>query len=550
MTLQQLENLWHIGVSDKPKITSKRKQIGKFGIGKLASYAVARRATYLSKTAQGIHSVSMDFDAFARATDATGVATPVTLTLRRISDTNALMQSRAFQAASGVLATKPTAQDLEAMGSWTLVVLEDLKEKAQKLGTGRLRWVLETAMPLESDFALYLNGQRITSSKESYEKIVHFTLEQLDEERLRDLGAVTGETWTKIPKGVRSPSFPDGVTGEVFVTKQSLYAVGGKSEDLGRSHGFFVRVHNRLINEADPLFGARPLSFSTWYRFAAVVEASDLNKYVTASRDDVEQTDVKARLRELLIHLFNQARDAYEEQERTSDAENRRRREGVRDYVSTELVERPLADALVAGAASAVISGSGTGDPSTPGWRLVEPVDNLDELQALVEQLYAAERKERRYTFKYSPSGTLNSIARLDARTAIFIVNEDHELVQEFADKPESKRLLEAFIVAEALLEVYLHAADVAAEVVGDLLDRRDALLRSLAMDQSNSLRSLALGPVDKPVAYATRLMAEHGGATKESCHALRLCEKNREGAARVLLVSSVARRFPDAARV
>jgi hypothetical protein len=69
---------------------------------------------------------------------------------------------------------------------------------------------------------------------------------------------------------------------------------------------------------------------------------------------------------------------------------------------------------------------------------------------------------------------------------------EDHELVREFADNPNSKRLLEALIVAETLLEVYLHAADVEAEVVGDLLDRRDILLRSLAIDESYSLRSLA----------------------------------------------------------
>src|ERR1700730_6735586 len=47
MTVDELQDLWHIGVSEKPGITSARKQIGKFGIGKLASYAVARRATYI-----------------------------------------------------------------------------------------------------------------------------------------------------------------------------------------------------------------------------------------------------------------------------------------------------------------------------------------------------------------------------------------------------------------------------------------------------------------------------------------------------------------------
>jgi hypothetical protein len=369
-------------------------------------------------------------------------------------------------------------------------VLEDLKEKAQQLKTGRLRWVLETAMPLESDFTLYLNGQAVQSSKEQYNKRVSFKVGELESYRINDLGAVTGETWTVREGGLVPPSFPSGVFGDVFVTHESLYAQGGKSEDLGRSHGFFVRVHNRLINETDPLFGARPLSFTTWYRFAAIVEAGDLNKFVTASRDDVEQTEMKGKLRQLLLALFNQARDSYETLISEDEKKNKQRKEGSRDYVSTELVERPLADALVANA----IFGGGVTTAASSGikWRFVEPISDLSELQTLVEHLYAADRKDQSYLFKYSPAGTLSPLARLDVRTKTFIINEDHHLVREYADKPDSKRLLEAVIVGEALLEVYLHAAHVEPEIVDDLLDRRDTLLRSLALDRSYSLTALA----------------------------------------------------------
>jgi hypothetical protein len=487
MTLGQLENLWHIGVSNKPKLTTKRKQIGKFGIGKLASYAVARRATYITRTLEGINVVSIDFQAFAEATDATGVAKPVTLKLRQVADLKALRASKAFVAASEVLKTKPGNQDLGKIPTWTMVILEDLKEKAQQLKTGRLRWVLQTAMPLESDFALYLNGDLVESSKSQLTKVVSFSIRDLETDRLNDLGAVTGETWNKTTAGLQSPSFPAGITGEAFVTKESLYAQGGKSEDLGRSHGFFVRVHNRLINETDPYFGARPVSFSTWYRFAAIVEVEDLNKYVTAARDDVEQSEMKAKLRNLLLAVFNQARDLYEEKIAEEAKKNGQRKEGSRDYVSTELVERPLADALVASAASdsETTAGSKT-------WRLVEPIGDVTKLQALVEQLYTADRKDRSYTFKYSAAGSLSPIARLDVSTGVFIVNEDHQLVREYADKAESKRLVESVIVAEALLEVYLYAAHVEPEIIYDLLDRRDTLLRSLALDQSYSLPALA----------------------------------------------------------
>ena len=100
MTLQELENLWHIGVSNKLALASRRTQIGKFGIGKLASYAVARRATYISRSAEGIHAVSINFDVFAEATNATGVARPVTLTLRTIDSISLLKDSRSFKAAT------------------------------------------------------------------------------------------------------------------------------------------------------------------------------------------------------------------------------------------------------------------------------------------------------------------------------------------------------------------------------------------------------------------------------------------------------------------
>jgi hypothetical protein len=490
MTLQELENLWHIGISNKLALVSKRTQIGKFGIGKLASYAVARRATYISRSAEGIHAVSINFDVFAEATNATGVARPVTLTLRKIDSISLLNDSRSFKAATDVLLTGHATLDLEHITAWTLVVLEDLKEKAHQLATGRLKWVLETAMPLASDFALYLNGTHVVSSKERYEKVVAFTVDELEDERIEDLSPVTGETWTKVPKGLNSPSFPSGVTGDVYVTKKSLYAEGGKSEDLGRSHGFFVRVHNRLINETDPLFGARPLSFKTWYRFAAIVEAPDLNEYVTASRDDVEQSQMKKKLRELLIQLFNQARDRHEEQAKAREEENRRQKEGTRDYVSTELVERPLADALVASGAGSPPEGPGTTPSAT--WRFIEPVIGLVELQALVGHLYSTERKGQRYTFKYSPSGELQPLVRLNPTTATFVVNEDHELAREYADKPDSKRLLEAVVVAETLLEVYLYGAGVEPEIISELLERRDILMRSLALDESYSLQALA----------------------------------------------------------
>ncbi|WP_205297533.1 hypothetical protein, partial [Escherichia coli] len=49
---------------------------------------------------------------------------------------------------------------------WTLVLLEDLKPDAEELREGRLKWVLSTAMPLVSGFKVFLQGDKVESSKQ------------------------------------------------------------------------------------------------------------------------------------------------------------------------------------------------------------------------------------------------------------------------------------------------------------------------------------------------------------------------------------------------
>jgi len=57
MDVNGLRDLWHIGHSSKReadrKIREGRKFIGKFGIGKLATYAIARHITYVTRVEGG-----------------------------------------------------------------------------------------------------------------------------------------------------------------------------------------------------------------------------------------------------------------------------------------------------------------------------------------------------------------------------------------------------------------------------------------------------------------------------------------------------------------
>jgi hypothetical protein len=88
VTAEQMRDLWHIGNSKKrlagQASGSTRKQIGKFGIGKLATFTVGSQLTYVSKTKEGICSASLDFDRFSSTPDA--LPNPVNIEIRKIDD--------------------------------------------------------------------------------------------------------------------------------------------------------------------------------------------------------------------------------------------------------------------------------------------------------------------------------------------------------------------------------------------------------------------------------------------------------------------------------
>src|SRR5437868_6746536 len=157
MTREQLEALWVVGSSPKRRDATDaarpRKWIGKFGIGKLASYAVAEHATYITRGSDGgIRALTVRFADFEkRRAGQTDERDPVRLPVRKYDTVGDLAHVPPFLAAIEHVALDiPTLQSFD---SWTLVVLEGPKEKVGELTLGRLNWVLGTAMPSVSDFA-------------------------------------------------------------------------------------------------------------------------------------------------------------------------------------------------------------------------------------------------------------------------------------------------------------------------------------------------------------------------------------------------------------
>lgn len=481
MTREGMVDLWQVGRSKKRLQgaggSSGRKQIGKFGIGKLATYSIAKRVTYISRTDETILAVPLNYEDFA--SDPTGAGNPVELKIKKLTDKAQLTGDPRFQAACAAISLSPNSLVQPGSMNWTMVILENLKP-ARVIHVGRLKWVLSTAMPLRTDFRLYMNGEEIESSKASEAPIVSFRLSDLAGKRLEALRKDSKEDWQVKGDALVSPTFPSGIAGLISVTKQPLHS--GKSSELGRSYGFFVRVRGRLINEEDPLFGLKPLSFTTFYRFQAFIDADDLDEEITAPREGVSASVRTRRFQTLLHEIFNEARDRLTQIENEEADKEHRKKEHERDYVYPRLVEHPVAD---------VISefGIGNGAEADESWFYLEVTDSAT-IPDLVTKLYTQPRE--RYTFRYRKDGRLGRLVAFVPDESAFYINVDHEVAMANMDEGRSKVLLEDLATAEVLLEVYLREARVPAGTVGQVLERRDLLLRSLARDHYFSLSLIA----------------------------------------------------------
>lgn len=487
MNLEGLTNLWHVGDSPKKigRISDRfsRRQIGKFGIGKLATYTIAKKLTYITHSNEETLSVSIDYEQLKSSPE--GAEHPLQLPVKRI-DLAKLAETRTFKRICNY--TQISIQKLlsSEQKSWTIALLEDLKPKSKQLKFGRVRWVLQTAMPLTDEFAVYLNGDRVISSKENLDRVVSFDVSDLPVKRLQSLTASSGTAWESKGGVLISPLFPSGITGHAYVTRKSLL---GKSEDLARNNGFFVKVRSRLVNQHDAAFGIHAISsLETMNRFRAEINADDLDQYLTATRENIEDTLVKDIFQKVLLEIYREARSRYEAQLEKTTKQDANKSETERNFVNTWMVEYPVADVL------STHSNINIGADADDAWFYLD-IDEKSDTTELARKLYKEieqGNRPQRYKYEYSEFGPNERMVKFDPASGIFRINEAHAFVRAHSDEGRARSLLEDMLTSEALLEVYLRSSSIPASVVGETLERRDELLRSLAQDHPYSLKLLA----------------------------------------------------------
>ncbi len=340
MDLAGLEQLWAVASAAKrDRKDPPRPQIGKFGIGKLATYILANEITYICRAADGItRAVTMDYlEIDERATSESPEerlhigAFP--LEVRRFTDqelNTLLTELPAGRAVldllkDGVPLPEGTTEVDDGFGgaqmdqpttasgqTWTLALLTNLKPEAKRVQAFQIRRMLRAALPLGASIAIGVNGEAVESTKLDIPIHEQWTLgPELD---LESLDIADDNTTT-----VSASNCPydhitiDGIAGRITGTAR-LYAErisGGKSEDRARSVGFFINVRGRVIALDDPYFGLENLSHGAWSHFRCTIRADGLDSVLNVERDTLRDGPELRRFRSLLRALFNKARAAY-----------------------------------------------------------------------------------------------------------------------------------------------------------------------------------------------------------------------------------------------
>lgn len=365
MDLEGLKNLWKIASSPKAneRFQHGRQVIGKFGIGKLATYVLANNLTYICRASDGIiRKVTMDYSS-VDADDGKmedRLISDIHLQVHQISDEQLMyilkhvIMGEIIEDLINNDVPKPTEPAFEdefyyhgpkyiapKIKCWTLVILSNLKPTGKELKTGILKRMLEAALPFGSDITIHLNGQSLYSSKTEYPvstewmigKDLNIDSFEIDEDSLSscnyeedddtlkqdDTEDSSSDSKRKMAVKVNSYSEPyphitiDGlgkITGRVRIFRDKVS--GGKSDDRGFSNGFHVNVLGRVVNQRDNAFGENNLSHAVWSRFRMAVRADGLDNFLTTNREQFKECKEIKIFRSFLRKVFNQARIAYD----------------------------------------------------------------------------------------------------------------------------------------------------------------------------------------------------------------------------------------------
>ncbi|MBI5606280.1 MAG: ATP-binding protein [Deltaproteobacteria bacterium] len=480
MNNEGLKKHWIIGESTRRRVSSRRKPIGKFGIGKLSTYVLASKLTHISKFGNIYYAATMDY------TNLTGSAE---------NASKGVFDEQTIQIPLRIL-TKQQAQDAvrpwtngtkegykafrlfgkNAPSSWTVAIMSGLKEMGKKISIGRLNWVLRTAMPQRGDFHLFLDGDPITppETDEPLAKLV-IGKDVIQMPKPCPEGLIAREDTSQSGDsvyryGVYHDRLLGRITGYIEIFKDEIDAGKPKFE---QSHGFFVYVHGRQVNVDDLGFGIERnlLRHGTFSKFRMVVHIDSLDEALRSSRESFQQGDLHQEAQNFLRACFNLARNKLVEYERSQTPAAL-----ISARISSapgSMTRKPLLS-LAQMVAEKRATPFYLRFPS--GLSATAQTEFLEELKQKAEEADGLLRST-----ELSVLDSKEGLAILDVQQGKLLINTSHPFVaafQEFFTDSRRNLPLEMLAMSEILMEAHLYHMGLDESVIRDAIGRRDELLR------------------------------------------------------------------------
>ncbi len=472
----ELKQLWKIGESLKRKKKDrdkKRLQIGQFGIGKLSTYILARKLTYISKKDKRFILATMDYNLIND--DVNGIKI----------DEREVTEDEVKQIAEEYIQTELLNFDLfgkNAPKTWTISLMTELKPKASEIKIGRLKWLLSTALPLNPGFDLKFNGAKVESSKINTPIMKKWIIGK-DDETLDKIKGATSRV--EVDEQNEDKYFVDlpnlrGVNGEIILYEDSL--VDGKSSNLGRSHGIFLSIRGRLINLDDPLLGMEAFSHGAFNRTRIIINADELDANLTSTREAVRDSTPYTQLKEYIKKKFNnEVRKYYFEQEKKMDQEKSVSYRMAQTAYTTS--KRPVYNFVQKYFEDKIVNPILIEKPAD---------DKKEELLKLYEKdLETGEQVIEKIEYDYKQID--EPIAKLNLFTRTLSVNKSHPYVANYIDSNNNLIPLESMVITEVLTESHLYELSLDEDMVNEIVKRRDSTLRQLALSDKMGIPTAAM---------------------------------------------------------
>lgn len=466
-----IRDLWKVATSPKqkmeergePRVAHGRAQIGKFGVGKLAAYSLGKRLTHVATT-DGITRVISVAEEEIR--DRGDDGSPM-------FEVYSLDHEEARDIVEPYLGDLPNPWE-RGWTSWTLAIVEDIDEESleENLNFGVLKRMIKTALPLSSNFQIYLQDDEI-SRREIPDSKIDTKIEVTDEEFRDTLEQSLKAFWkerlgleddSEVPSKyyeceVEKRSHPEDLSTEVHalevpelgsvigngvITKTPLTTEKRQTRGY-QDNGLAIRVKGKLINPEEPLFGLSQRSHKYWVRFFGDLEIPGLDDVLLVQRNEVREDKVQTPLaRHVAKTLFNYCRQEADLEEEEFQPESFGNRLNLFSSIGTSQAVRGLGEGLY-------------------------PPEGLES----VEVQFA--------TFDDS-----DRAADYDAEDSTIYVNEEHPIINVLDELPSTNRrkfrnLLAEVLAGQLMSCGYLHYNGVGSELLDESRDVTDLALRSAA---------------------------------------------------------------------